>query len=190
MMTFRKLASIALTLCLCTFVRAQGATQIGDIEFSDSISIDENTIPLRGAKKLEWWGFDVYTAGFYVGDESKTPDEILDASTPRYLEIHYHRSIKAKDIIKATKENLSENPTVDMAKVQDQLEDLYECFENVGEGDIYSISYSPESGTTISLNDEESCRFEGGEFARVFFGIWLSEYPINDDLAEALRGED
>ncbi len=155
--------------------------------FPTSAMIGKATVPLRGAALLEWIGFDVYTAAFYVGADVKGIEPAL-GDTPRKLVLHYHRKISRKDIATSSEKLVRKNAKNDMEKLRERLDRVYALYEDVGPGDEYHISYEPGVGTTIELNGRKVCTVEGEDFARAFFGIWLSEKPVDEKLRDVLLG--
>ncbi len=189
----RLFAALLITLMCLTGVTSADTDPsrltIDDTSFPETISVESEELKLRGAMKLEYMFFDVYTAGFYVPEEVESETEMLDGKTTRQLVLHYHRSITRDQLIEATQKALKKNPEVDIPEIRDELNELYKCYQNVGEGDVYRIVYTEESGTKLFLNGEETCTIEGAQFATAFFGVWVSKYALDDDLSAALRGE-
>lgn len=163
---------------------------VGDVSFDRTAQIGKMRVPFRGGGLLEFWGFDVYSAAFYVSRDKKTAQEMLADDTPRKLEIFYHRRLSMDDFIEATDEGIKANPNVDRGAIQEEIEEVCGCYLDVEEADRYSIVYEPGEGTTLYLNGEMRCFIAGAEFARAYFGIWVSENALNQKLAPKLRGTD
>jgi hypothetical protein len=157
--------------------------------FDARAQVGTSTVPLRNTAMLEIWGFDVYTAALYVPPGTDTIDEVLETA-PKTLVLHYHRSIKAKQIIKAANKALDKNPEVDRQAIESRLERIYDAFQDVEEGDRYELRHHPQQGAILALNGEVTCIVEGDDFAEAFFGIWLSKKPLNDSLRDDLIGLD
>lgn len=186
-------------IALCIAVAVPGAPQSDSpsppgaetvarkAEFPAEAAVGGETLPLRGRHTLRWWGFDVYTAAFYVAPDRSTHDQILAADSPRKLVLHYHRRISAADIAKATERMIARNPHADVAGLRERLDAVYECYSDVREGDEYHIAYDPATKRTeIVLNGESQCTVEGDDFARAFFGIWVGPHGISSDMRRNL----
>jgi hypothetical protein len=159
---------------------------VGSVCFPRLWTQDEQTLPLRGAGRLTWWGFSVYTSAFYCDREAQTVEDVL-GNRARRLVLHYHRSIKATDIARATEYWVKRNPRNDHAALEERLKTLYNLLQNVRNGDEYGMYYKPDVGTIIQLNqDKPSDPIPGEDFGRAFFGIWLSEVPLKEDLRDRL----
>ena len=55
-------------------------------------------------------------------------------------------------------------------------------------GDYYEFIYLPEMGTHVLKNSELVELIRGMEFKKAFFGIFLSDNPIQKNLKKAMLG--
>ena len=55
-------------------------------------------------------------------------------------------------------------------------------------GDVYEFIYIPDSGLDILRNSEFLDTITGLEFKKAFFGIWLSDNPVQKSLKKAMLG--
>jgi hypothetical protein len=154
------------------------------VPFAPATAVAGHTIPLRNAALLEFLGLDVYSAAVYVPDGAVAVDDVLD-SQPKTLEIYYHRALGAEQINRATERALARNPTVDAVALAAQLEQLYAAARDVADGDRYR-AHHVGGVVTLELNGEVTAVIEGDDFARAFFGIWLSEHALSDSLRDRL----
>ncbi len=160
---------------------------LDEVCFPSRTTVGPSSVPLHNVAMLEIWGFDVYTAALYVPPGVDTVDEVL-RTAPKKLILHYHRSIRAQQIIKAAEKALRKNPEINREVLDDRLQRMYTAFRDVDEGDRYELRHDPERGSILSLNGEVACVVEGNDFAEAFFGIWLSDTPLNATLRDALIG--
>ena len=156
-----------------------------EVCFPVQTQVAGDQIPLRNTAMLKVWGFDVYTAALYVPPKAVGVRGVLETS-PKTLVLHYHRSIRAQQIIKAANKVLEKNPEIDLVELQGRLDTMYGAFVDVEEGDRYELRHEPGRGSVLAFNGEESCVIVGDDFAEAFFGIWLSEEPLNDRLRDEL----
>lgn len=149
---------------------------------------DAPAIPLRGVALMRYWGFRVYAAALYAGEQPKhDPASVLE-DIPKQLTIHYLREISAADLRKSTEEIIKQQPWTDMAKLRERLDKVYSIYETVKEGDRYTITYEPGNGTTIALNGVAKGTIEGADFAKSFFGIWLAEECVGEGFRKKIIG--
>ncbi len=189
-MTWKRLAAALAIVCIPLLAAAGNSGRIcnSGVCFVRETEVSGNTLSVRDIGTYRAWGFRVYTTTLYIPSGVEGIDEVLSANTPRKLVLHYHRSITADDLAESTEEFASRNPRNDMAALRERLDKLYDAYKDVGSGDEYAISYTPNEGTTIELNDEKIISIEGGDFARAFFGIWLGEEPISSGIRDRLVG--
>lgn len=131
---------------------------------------------------------NVYTAGFYTAKPKTEPNTNL-AKYPMLLSIHYHRYLKAKWIVDAAIKSLKKNPQVNFKSIQSQVDEMGKAYVDVDKGDVYELSYTPQTGTSLLLNGKHLVTIPGEEFAVAYFGIWLSDSPINENLKGRLLGQ-
>ena len=50
---------------------------------------------------------------------------------------------------------------------------LHSKYLSVGPGDRYALTYLPNQGTELTLNDQSIITIPGADFDRAYFAIWL-----------------
>lgn len=129
----------------------------------------------------------VYDARLYA--DTATSDNILDDNVSRCLSLNYVVAVKATDFIRAAEITLARQHTPEaIAAVRNELDILHQAYHNVERGDTYSLCYHAEQRrTSLSLNGRNLVSIDSAEFARLYFGIWLSDKePIDDGLRRDL----
>jgi hypothetical protein len=175
---------------LCT-VSLAGATETvteAGAEFERRIAVDGTELPLAGTGVTKYRViFTVCAVALYV-PEGTPKDAVLDAETPRRLEIEYFYDISAKDIIRASMEVLKDQLTDQALQARrSELERWHQAYRPVTDGDRYSMTYLPGEGTTLQFNGETLITLAGADFARTYFGIWLnSKSPLSANLRDSL----
>lgn len=129
----------------------------------------------------------VYDIALDLGAGQRHFDPIADV--PMRLELRYHRSIKAADIIKGGDALLRRNVTAaTLALLRPRVEELNRAYVNVGPGDAYTLTYVPGRGTTLRLNGTALATIPGHDFATAYFRIWLGPQPMCGKVRDALLG--
>jgi hypothetical protein len=166
---------------------------IDDICFSDKTVIATENLVLEGVGLLEYLKFDMYAAAFYLPQNRKkiATEDVLDPSISKKLVIHYKRDIKVSWMNKAAERIIKKNPTIDYPSVESRVKEIGDAYIKVEKGDRYALSYDAEGQrTTLLLNDQKVTEISGGDFARAYFGIWISEYSANQELRAKLLNLD
>ncbi|AGM41345.1 hypothetical protein SPISAL_06255 [Spiribacter salinus M19-40] len=160
-------------------VEENGAT------FETSIELGGENLALSGTGVAKYRVvFTVYAAAFYVPPQTARA-EVLEADTPRRLEIEYFHDISSEDIIEAANTKLDDQLAADEhAQLESQVERFHALFTDVSPGDRYRMDYTPSEGIELRFNGEPVGTVEGGDFARAYFAIWLDE---KDPLSSTLR---
>jgi len=162
------------------------ALTVEDINFQESVSIDNKQIPIRGAALLRWLNiFKVYVAALYL-PENGFPDDVL-ADIPKRLEISYFVSIPGPDFGKGAEAILERNNSPnELARLRSRIDKLNAVYRDVKPGDRYALTYVPGRGTELSYNDRPLITIEGADFAAAYFGIWLGKDPIDLEMRSRL----
>lgn len=150
-----------------------------------------DSMRLRGAALLRYWGFKVYSAAVYsAGDSPVAVDPatgLVPPNTETEFRLHYHRSFDSTDFQKSGREVIRKNPGYNEATMGPLLARVDELYRPVKEGDEYRLRFIPGKGIQFSLNDEILGLVPGDDFARVYLGIWLSpSFSLDASFTETL----
>jgi hypothetical protein len=165
-----------------------GKICLDDVCFDREIVSGDRRLPVRGIGHATFFTFHLYTAALYVDTRHETAAEILESS-PKRLVIEYRHGFKKGDIVKYSVTQLKANPAVNLDAIRERFEKLCAHLQDVRKGDRYEIVYKPETGTELLFNGKSKVVIPGKDFAKAYFGIWLSEYPISVGLRRHLLRE-
>lgn len=182
------LVGIVVALLLATTVFSPAAL-IRDVEFADTVRIDQEELSLRGVAVLRWaMLLDVYAGAFYLPGGSS--GQAWAEDLPKRLELSYFREIKAGDFADTSIQLLKRNlPEPEYRNLEDRLQAFCQLFQDVKPGDHYSLTYIPGRGTELSLNNQPVGSVPGNDFAAAYFGIWLGKNPINGAFRDRLLSD-
>jgi hypothetical protein len=166
---------------------AGGSVRLPDVQVPRAVLIEGERVPLRGAGSLNFLGFHVYDAAFYVPDSAR--GEAVLGPVPKRLLLHYRRTIEAAKIVTASEKALRGNPGLDLAALRERLDRIHAAFRTVHKGDEYELIYHPAAGTTLRRNGTAVCVLPGDDFAAAYFGIWVSDHALNPRFMRVLRGD-
>ena len=126
---------------------------------------------LSGKGRLTVWGFDVYDASLWV-----TPGFKADKLTaqPFALELAYLRNFTNTDIAERSIVEMRRSATITDAQAKEWVAAMLRVIPNVKKGDRIMGVYRPGKGATFLVNGKSTGEIMDAEFARLFFGIWLS----------------
>ena len=84
-------------------------------------------------------------------------------------------------LVKSTGNNIS--------PITEEINQLIATFNSaVTDSDFFEFIYIPDSGTNVLKNSEYIDTIPGLEFKKAFFGIWISNDPIQKNLKQAMLG--
>jgi hypothetical protein len=126
---------------------------------------------LSGKSRLTVWGFDVYDASLWV-TPGFNPDKLT--TQPFALELAYLRNFTNSDIAERSIVEMRRLTTISDAQAKDWTAAMLRVIPNVKKGDRIMGIYRPGTGATFLVNGKSAGEIMDAEFARLFFGIWLS----------------
>lgn len=190
----RNLPPILLSLALVTWAAAAPArysdpVTVEGVRFQPAHELADVSLALSGyGVATARIFFDVYAAALYLPGSTGTAP--LAAETPRRLEIEYLLSIDAEDLARAANTILErQHDEATLEAFRARVNRFHAFYRDVEPGDRYAMTYRPGEGTVLTLNGTEQGRIPGGGFARIYFGIWLGEQPLSEDLRANLLGQ-
>ncbi|MGJ8638357.1 MAG: chalcone isomerase family protein [Opitutaceae bacterium] len=178
-------ASKILLIAFCLVSTSLSATQV----FPQTHSTDELVLQKRGEYRyLYRMFFKLYDAALFTTKNAK-PSEILAAKVPFHLNFKYLRTIEKSIILKSASQMLERNlSAAELKSISDRVNQINRAYSTVGKGDSSLLTYIPEVGTTLRINDKPVITIEGQDFAQLYFQIWLGEKPISEPMKTVLIG--
>lgn len=141
---------------------------------------------LAGEGTLRYLGFEVYRARLWVPAGFDAADY---AARPLALELTYHRSFTADAIAQRSLEEMRRVGAFTPEQAQRWLRALQAVLPDVRSGDRLVGVYLPGQGAVFRSGGRVLGRVDDAEFARLFFGIWLSPQTSEPGLRQALVGD-
>ena len=137
----------------------------------------------QGQARLRFFGLSVYDAALWV-EPGFEP-----ASFERHrfvLELHYLRTLYGKAIAERSLKEMRGVGPISDAQAERWLAAMLQIFPDVKDGDHIAGLHLPGQGARFSLNDRPLGEVMEPEFARLFFGIWLSPGTSEPQMREQL----
>ncbi|MDH4447140.1 MAG: chalcone isomerase family protein [Acidovorax sp.] len=143
---------------------------------------------LAGQGALRFLGFEVYSARLWVRPGFDLNDY---ATQPLALELTYQRNFTAEAIAKRSIDEMRRVGSFSAQQAARWQEDLKAALPDVKPGDRLTGLYRPGTGAVFEMGGKVVGEVPDAEFARLFFGIWLSpqtsEPGLRQELVSALR---
>lgn len=138
---------------------------------------------LSGQARHRVWGFEVYDAALWV-----TPNFTAQAPERHAfaLELHYLRDFSARDIASRSIDEMRRSGPLTPDQAAQWQQALETTLPDVRKGDRITGVSQPGQATVFWLNGKPIGEVTGADFAKRFFGIWLSPQTSAPALRDAL----
>jgi len=136
-----------------------------------------------GKARLKVWGFEVYDVRLWA-PASFEPNR--PTSSALALELIYLRSFQAADIAERSLKEMRRSQAISEAQAMQWTADMLRVIPNVRKGDRIAGVHRPGLGAAFWFNGQPMGEIRDTEFARLFFGIWLSPNTSEPRMREAL----
>lgn len=168
------------------------ARQLDDVVLPDNITIDGTDRPLQlnGLGYRTKFIFKIYVGALYTESKVSSRDEVQALKGPKRVVMHMvYDEVAREKMASAWREGFEDNnPDQQLAKLQTRLETLVSYFPDLKAGDVVLLDYIPGQGTYVSINGEKKGVIAGADFYAALLDVWLGEEPADDDLKEAMLG--
>ena len=132
-----------------------------------------------------------YEGSLYLESTSNNAEEIINDDAPMSIRMDVISSLVTPDAMKiALNEGLEKSTGNNTNPIIKEINQLNSSLNSeVGAGDFYEFIYLPNSGTHVLKNSKSVDVIPGIEFKKAFFGIFLSNNPIQKSMKKAMLGE-
>jgi hypothetical protein len=168
--------------------------EFDDRQFPDNVTLSgtDTRLQLNGIGMRTKFVFDVYIGALYTERSAKTRDDVQAQTGPKRILMHFvYDEVSAEKLVAGWNDGFEENQTEEKLKaLHESIEKFNAMFTTVHEGDVVLLDYIPGKGTVVNIKGVEKGVVEGEDFNKALLDIWLGEEPADDDLKEAMLGEE
>ena len=152
---------------------------------SDSLPQDLQKLGQGHAYYLKF--IKVYEATLF-GEGRLEETGVLSSEVSKCLHLVYSVNLSQENFVEAANTVLSRQFTAEqLASVQSDIDKLHQGYQDVKEGDSYTLCYDRSSSeTTLAYNGARTVTVAKPDFAEVYFSIWLGD---KDPLDKKLRDQ-
>ena len=136
-----------------------------------------------GTGRLTVWGLPVYDARLWAQPGFRAANF---ERAPLALEVSYLRAFKAEDVAERSIKEMRRSRPVSDAQASRWIADMLRVIPDVRKGDRVMGVHQPGIGASFWVNGKNTGEVQDAEFAKLFFGIWLSPNTSEPKLREAL----
>jgi hypothetical protein len=139
---------------------------------------------LVGKARLSVWGFQVYDARLWAAPGFRADSSL--AAQPFALELAYLRAFANKDVAERSITEMRRSALISDLQARAWMEEMMRVLPDVRQGDRIMGVNRPGLGAQFLMNGKPLGEIRDAEFARLFFGIWLSPKTSEPKLRSAL----
>ena len=179
-----------LILCLILTLGLFSVSISNAAEIPETIEYQGTELILNGYGTRVIFFMKVYEGSLYLENKTSNANKIISGNETMAIRIDVLSNMVTADAMKkALNEGLEKSTGNKTGPISSEMEQLSSSFNTgVSTGDFYEFIYLPESGTHVVKNDELVDVIQGLEFKKAFFGIFLSDNPIQQNLKKAMLG--
>jgi hypothetical protein len=143
---------------------------------------ESKTLTQRGAAVMRFFGLKVYDIRLWTPGKPHREDELFA------LELVYDLGLKGTEIAKRSADEMRKIGYTDESKLKRWTEAMARIFPDVKQGDTLVGVSVPGKEARFYSQDKFIAAVPDPEFAKAFFGIWLSDKTSEPKLRERLLG--
>jgi len=164
------------------------AIEVGGVQFETRIA--NTDLKLNGAGIRYKFFFKIYAAALYVETPSTDANTVITQQGSKRLIMHiiYDEIERAKmvgSMVDGFEENLSSS---EYKALKNRINSLLAEYQGVNENDVLMFDYTPNKGTTFSINGTNKVTIEGADFNQALLKIWVGDDPATSSLKTDLLG--
>ncbi len=160
------------------------------VEVPEAMEYQETKLTLNGHGSRVKMFMKVYENSLYLLSPSSNAEEIMNKNEAMAIRIDVTSSLVTVDAMtNALIEGLEKSTDNNTGPIMQEINQLTSTFNSdVSTGDVYEFIYLTGTGTDVLKNSVFIDTIPGIEFKKAFFGIWLSDNPIQKNLKKAMLG--
>lgn len=173
---------------------AQKQIVVDGITLTRTIEFEGKKLQLNGfGSRTKFWT-EVYLQALYLTTLSQDAKEIINSDTEMAIRLQITSSlVTSKKLSKSLEKGIIKSVGEEnVIKYKTQLEILEKLLgrEDTKVNDGFNLIYAPsDKSIWVYKNNVLEGKIPGLDFKKAFFGIWLSDNPVDADLKNSLLGK-
>ena len=176
--------------CLILFLGLFAMTPSFAIDLPNEMEYGEAKLILNGHGTRVKFFMKAYEGSLYLESANSDAEEIINNDAPMSIRMDVISSLVTPDAMKsALNEGLEKSTKNNTDSITQEINQLNTSLNvEVGAGDFYEFIYLPGTGIVVLKNSEYIDTIPGIEFKKAFFGIFLSDNPIQKNMKKSMLG--
>jgi long-chain acyl-CoA synthetase len=180
-----RLVIAALVLSLSSTALAR---EVAGVAVPETAALGPLTLKLNGAGLRSKMFVKVYVGALYLDKKAGDVDAILKADAPWLVTMTFKREVSKEKIVGAFKEGFENNSAKDLGALLPSLQVVAAGLSDFKEGDVFTISYAPGVGATLTPPRGAPVAVPGKTFGDALLRNWLGARPADGDLKAGMLG--
>ena len=167
------------------------AREVGGVNLPDTATVQGQPLVLNGAGIRTRVVIKVYVAGLYTAQKSQDANAIINATTPRRVQMVMLRDLGADALNEALQDGLKKNlSAAALAELDAEAKQLGSLMMSIGkakEGDTIILDFS-QAGVAIQVAGADKGTIPNPKFAAALLRVWLGDQPADAGLKKGMLG--
>ncbi len=161
-----------------------------DVELPKSMNYEGVELNLNGQGTRAIFLIKIYESGLYLSSANSNGGEVINQDSAMGIRLEVISSILTAEKMKdAISEGFVKSTNDNTQPIADQISQFMATLNDAIEvDDVYEFIYLPERGLDVLRNSKHLDTISGIDFKKAFFGIWLSDNPVQKSLKKAMLG--
>ena len=179
-----------LSLVLILFSAGSMTSTHAAVELPELMEYKDTKLTLNGQGTRVLFFMKIYESGLYLNSANSNAEEIINDNSAMGIRLDVTSLLLANEAMEeAMRTGFIDSTNDNTQPINDQITQFMATFHQAIEvGDVYEFIYLPGSGVDVLRNSELLDTIAGLEFKKAFFGIWLSDNPVQKSLKKAMLG--
>jgi hypothetical protein len=172
-------------------VNAQKQIVFEGVTIPRTINFENKTLQLNGAGSRSKMWVEVYIQALYLSILSQDPKEIINDNLEMSIRIEITSALVSSGKLTRAIHAGFEKSAGDKFEAMKPKMELLKSYlaEEITKGDVFELTYNPaDKSIWVIKNKVLKGKVEGFEFKKIFFGIWLGDKPVDEELKKSLLG--
>ncbi|HBZ54551.1 MAG TPA: hypothetical protein DEO88_04020 [Syntrophobacteraceae bacterium] len=167
------------------------AKEFSGVNFADQVTIGQQTCKLVGVGMRKKFVVDVYCGALYMTQPTQDPQQVIAAEQPKRVLLHVvYKQVEPHQWVEGWQEGFAKNTPSPDAALKDKIDQFLKCFtETVKKGQEVQITYVPDKGTEVMVNQQVKATILGSDFMKALWSIWFGKQPASESLMKGMLGK-
>ena len=180
---------LAAALLLLALAAPASAREVAGVAVPDTAALGGKALQLNGAGLRSKFFVKVYVGALYLEQKASDGAAVIAADAPWLVTMTFKRGVEKEKILGAFREGFEKNSPADLPGLLPGLATVEAGVKDFKEGDVFTISYQPGVGSTLTPPGGAPVVVEGKKFGDALLRNWLGDKPADGDLKKGMLGK-